>query len=336
MGDDSFNKEINIIDKEECFIINNNLGFNNLGICDIGSGIKTVKNVGFIKEDINNILEDDFSGIVSEYNLSNELFYKETDDMILVLTSPKFNKVKKNNLFLLDNYDDVFDLDFIFILKHYINSEGLLNIYRSVINAQNIALEKLGVNLHENNNFGKLIVSCVNNPNDSIDICLEDIESFISDFYYEILRDNGFSLGILDYIYEYDITLEDLVDTGMMLCVGVDESEERELKEKLYNQLLKSLEDINVVTLLMAAFGVEEKYSNHLVREVDVDDDPAYLYSDEVLGIDIAVQIAGTKALFNFTRYDKAKPGILSKLGPMVDDIIGGLIAGSMSKIFEN
>ena len=106
MGDDSFNKEINIIDKEECFIIKNNLGFNNLGICDIGSGIKTVKNVGFIKEDINNTLEDDFSGIVSEYNLSNELFYKETDDIILVLNNGKIVEsgshdelIKRNGLY---------------------------------------------------------------------------------------------------------------------------------------------------------------------------------------------------------------------------------------------
>lgn len=31
----------------------------------------------------------------------------------------------------------------------------------------------------------------------------------------------------------------------------------------------------------------------------------------------------------------KKKPGILSKLGPMVDDIFAGLIAGCMSKMFE-
>ncbi|WP_404805312.1 phosphatidylglycerophosphatase A, partial [Methanobrevibacter smithii] len=71
------------------------------------------------------------------------------------------------------------------------------------------------------------------------------------------------------------------------------------------------------------------------IREVDVSDDPAYLYTDEVLGLAISNQIAGTKATFNFKRYDEAKPGIIGGLGPMVDDIFAGLIAGCMSKIFE-
>ena len=85
----------------------------------------------------------------------------------------------------------------------------------------------------------------------------------------------------------------------------------------------------------MAAIRTEYDFENNLVREVDISDDPAYLYTDEVLGLSIANQIAGTKARFNFVRYDQAKPGILYGLGPMLDDIIGGLIAGVMSKIFE-
>ena len=108
-----------------------------------------------------------------------------------------------------------------------------------------------------------------------------------------------------------------------------------ELKEKLEKQILKSLEDINVIALLMAAIRTEEDLSKGRVREVDVSDDPAYLYTDEVLGLAISNQIAGTKATFNFKRYDEAKPGIIYGLGPMVDDIFAGLIAGCMSKIFE-
>ena len=71
------------------------------------------------------------------------------------------------------------------------------------------------------------------------------------------------------------------------------------------------------------------------IREVAVDDDSAYLYTDEVLGMAISNQIAGTKATFNFKRYDEAKPGIIYGLPPMLDDIFAGLIAGCMSKIFE-
>ena len=64
-------------------------------------------------------------------------------------------------------------------------------------------------------------------------------------------------------------------------------------------------------------------------------EDPASLVADEILGMSIANYIGGTNALFNFKRYDTEKPGILSKLDPMLDDIVGGLIAGIMTKIYE-
>lgn len=109
MSEDSFNKCINIIDKADCFIFNNNVGFNILGPCDIGSVIKTVKNIGFIKKSDDIYINDNFSRIISDYNLNNELFYNETKDRIIDLTYHKFNKIKKDNLFLLDNFDSMFN-----------------------------------------------------------------------------------------------------------------------------------------------------------------------------------------------------------------------------------
>ena len=53
-----------------------------------------------------------------------------------------------------------------------------------------------------------------------------------------------------------------------------------------------------------------------------------HLIADELLGIQIAQYIAGSRALFEFTRFDKEKPGILTELSPIMDDVIGGLIAG--------
>lgn len=151
------------------------------------------------------------------------------------------------------------------------------------------------------------------------------------------LKKANLSFGILDYIIAEGITIDSLVDAGMELCVGIEETPEKvnELKSRLRDQILKSLEDMNVIALLMSAIRCEEDFQSNRLREVDVSDDPAYLYTDEVLGIAIANQIAGTKATFNFKRYDEEKPGIIAKLGPMVDDIFAGLIAGCMSKIFE-
>lgn len=149
----------------------------------------------------------------------------------------------------------------------------------------------------------------------------------------DAMKKMNITMGILDYFVSEGIQIGDLVEAGMELCEGVEVTEE--LKEKLEKQIFKSLTDINVIALLMAAIRTEEDFQNGRVREVDVSTDPAYLYTDEVLGLAISNQIAGTKATFNFKRYDEAKPGILYGLGPMIDDIFAGLIAGCMSKIFE-
>ncbi|MDR0910996.1 MAG: phosphatidylglycerophosphatase A [Methanobrevibacter sp.] len=152
------------------------------------------------------------------------------------------------------------------------------------------------------------------------------------------LRKNKVNPGILDYIESKGIEIKDLVEAGMELVVGVDENEENldEIRRKLYQQILISLNDLNIITLIMAAFRVEEDLLLHRISEVDVDDDPAQLFTDEVFGLAIANHIAGTKAIFNFKRYDEEKPGILKELPPMTDDVFAGLIAGCMSKIFED
>ena len=123
------------------------------------------------------------------------------------------------------------------------------------------------------------------------------------------------------------------MEAGLELLAGVEKTEELEIA--LEKQIRKSLEDINVVVLIVAGIRVEDDLANHLIEGVDVDDDPAYLYSDEVLGMAIANQIAGTKAIFNFKRYDEEKPGVIGTLGPMLDDVFAGLVAGCMSKLFE-
>jgi hypothetical protein len=56
--------------------------------------------------------------------------------------------------------------------------------------------------------------------------------------------------------------------------------------------------------------------------------------ADEVLGVAIASYIAGTRGVFEYTRFDQAKPGILKKLGPIVNDAIGALVASASSNMY--
>jgi len=59
------------------------------------------------------------------------------------------------------------------------------------------------------------------------------------------------------------------------------------------------------------------------------------LVADELLGLSIADYIAGVRGIFEFTRFDQTKPGILEKLGPITNDAVGGLVAGVSSNVYS-
>jgi alpha-ribazole phosphatase CobZ len=65
-------------------------------------------------------------------------------------------------------------------------------------------------------------------------------------------------------------------------------------------------------------------------------EDPIHLIADEIIGMQIAQYIAGTKGIFEFHRFDRHKPGIISELGPFMDDMVCGLVGGIMSSIYSD
>ena len=142
------------------------------------------------------------------------------------------------------------------------------------------------------------------------------------------------TFGILDYFVAEGILIGDLIEAGLELLDDVDITEE--LTKKMEAQIFKSLTDINVITLLFAAIRLEQDLTNNRIREADAGDNISYLHADKVLGLAISNQIAGTSAIFNFKRYIEAKPGIIFGLPLMLDDIFAGLIAGCISKIFDD
>jgi phosphatidylglycerophosphatase A len=50
----------------------------------------------------------------------------------------------------------------------------------------------------------------------------------------------------------------------------------------------------------------------------------------------IANYIAGARGIFEFIRFDQAKPGILKDLGAITNDAIGGLILGVSSNVYSS
>ncbi len=98
-------------------------------------------------------------------------------------------------------------------------------------------------------------------------------------------------------------------------------------------------DDVNANTLVQAAVLMEDEGNRdniHGLYQGEFMKDPMHLVTDEILGMALAEYIAGTRGLFEFTRYDKKKPGVIKDLGPFLDDIVGALIGGTMSKIYTD
>ncbi len=141
----------------------------------------------------------------------------------------------------------------------------------------------------------------------------------------------------MEYLEKKGITLKDLINTALELFVPHPGLETEEAAtEMLREEFLDALSDVNVSTLEVACFRAQEDAEKGLIPGLSKErfmGRPG-LVADELLGLAIANYIAGVKGVFEFIRFDQAKPGILKKLGPITNDAIGGLVAGVSSNVY--
>ena len=269
--------------------------------------------------------------------MANDVVIEEFTDKLKVANSPK------------GFVDARIDLSHILYVDKVISPKDLLKIYKLVAGVKSKILANMALPLHIQNilNSNDFLAVLANMPegDGSLDINnaeydgidFDELKVRVADAIEISLEDAfeklGLTFGILDYLVSEGILIGDLVEAGMELLDDADVTDES--KAKMEALILKSLSDINVVTLLVAAMRTEQDLSAKRIRELDLSDDSVYRYSDEVLGLAISNEIAGTKGTFNFRRYAEAKPGIIYGLPPMLDDAFAGLIAGCVSKIFE-
>lgn len=150
--------------------------------------------------------------------------------------------------------------------------------------------------------------------------------------------DDDQNLSLLNYLEAKGITLDDLVATALELFVphpGVETKEKA--TEILTEEFRDTFSDVNVSCLVVACYLAEDEARAGRIPNLSVErflGRPG-LVTDELLGMTIANYIAGARGIFEFVRFDQQKPGILSKLGPIVNDAIGGLIAGCSSNMYS-
>ena len=350
-------EDIEIKKDDHTTIFYRDQGFQIIGNSTIGCGMDYVKSI------VHHSLKNREAplpyneGEVSREEINNEkkeylkaIFeYKGIEEpaaaILIPAESTQFGVVTTSNVTALVNSHNGQRLfmSILVLVDSDLNKKTLLKLFKATIDAKNAALWDMGVINHFSfdpldleDNESILIASKGSidevTSNESY-ILIKNVQTAVRKAIKESLSNCGFPKDVLAYMNDVGIGVDDLVDAGMEMVVGVEKTQE--IRDKLKKQIYHSLDDLNVVSFIIAGIRLEEDYEKHRVHGVDVDDDPAYLYSDEVFGMSVANQIAGTKAIFNFKRYDEAKPGIISKLGPVLDDVFAGLIAGCMSKVFE-
>lgn len=146
-------------------------------------------------------------------------------------------------------------------------------------------------------------------------------------------------LDMLSMLERRGLTMAVLWDAAKQLYFENPAWDTEDLRRRFEAHLRMLNDDVNVTSMIHAAILIEEagyRDEIHSLRPGEFKDDPMHLVADEMMGIALAEYIAGTRGLFEYTRYDKKKPGVLKELGPFLDDIVGALIGGTMSKIYTD
>lgn len=354
---------LNIIEKDYGICINNPNHFLAISDFTVSDGIDIVENINIIKA------KDEFEKTAKKaetFNQGNGSYIAQATDSISYFTN-NYGDVTiftfmANDVFVQDFTNQLkvanskkgfqkakINLSHIIYINKIISPKDLIKLYKDVTKAKAKFLASLNLPLHIENilntdDFLAILSNIPQNKGESLDInnCEYDeidfnefnIAEAIEITLEEAFKRLDLTFGILDYFVAEGILIGDLIEAGLELLCDVDITEE--LTKKMEAQIFKSLTDINVITLLFAAIRLEQDLANNRIREADAGDNISYLHADKVLGLAISNQIAGTSAIFNFKHYIEAKPGIIFGLPPMLDDIFAGLIAGCISKIFDD
>ncbi len=146
------------------------------------------------------------------------------------------------------------------------------------------------------------------------------------------------SRNFLDRLRERGVSLEDMAKAALELHAPHSEMSSEEVEKLFMDEVGKLVDDVNLNALISSAIHLDDLGFSGRIHGVSAEEfrrDPVHILADEIIGMAIADYIAGTRGIFNYVRYDRKKPGIISSLGPFLDDVVASLIGGVMSKIYS-
>jgi len=355
--------KLNIIEKDYGICINNANHFLAFSDFTVSDGIDIVENVNVInaKDEFNATAKkaetfnqsqgsyiaqatSSLDYFVNAYDdltiftfMNNDVVLEQFTDKLLVANSPK------------GFVDARIGISHVVCIDKAISPGDLLKIFKLISSTKANAIADMRLPLHirnilNTNDFLAVLANIPESDDESLDINnsefddidFEELKTRIGEA-IEISIEDAFdkmnlTFGILDYLVAEGILIGDLVEAGFDILADVDVTQK--LKDSMEAEILNALADINVASLIMSALRMGEDMACNAVREFNGDGSTQFT-SAKALGMAVANQIAGTKAIFNFNKYDELKPGIIFGLPPMLSEAFAGLIAGCVSKILE-
>jgi alpha-ribazole phosphatase CobZ len=143
----------------------------------------------------------------------------------------------------------------------------------------------------------------------------------------------------IDVLKRKGITREMMWAAALELYVPNPAWDTADLKKRFDSKLDIYAKDINISSLIQGAIALDEIGNRDCICAMPrgmFAEDPIHLIADEIIGMQIAQYIAGTRGIFEFHRFDRHKPGVIKTQDPFMDDMLCGLIGGVMSSIYTD
>jgi alpha-ribazole phosphatase CobZ len=154
----------------------------------------------------------------------------------------------------------------------------------------------------------------------------------------EELEEEKYDNEIYNVMEKNGVSKKDIIDTAMELYFSHPGLETKEKAESIFKRELDiAFSDPNLCILVYSGILLEKEGkagSLPNLSKSSYEKDLSFIIADEVLGMSISKYISGDKGMFEYVRFDKEKPGILSKLGPFMDDVVAGIVGGVSANMY--
>ncbi len=259
----------------------------------------------------------------------------------VVVTAGASNALIAGSMPLKEKVNSIGTINIVVFVSKTLTDGGLVNAVATVTEAKCLALKCLGFDAG-GTSTDAVVVAC---PLEEGELrytgSATRIGTLLSRAVKEAVTESLMKAGeaksrsFLDRLRERGVTIDDMVNAALALYIPTKVSS-KEVERRFVNEVGKLAEDVNLNALVLSALHLEDMGLSGLIYGLTVEDfkrDPVHMVADEIIGMAIAEYIAGTRGMFNYVRYDKKKPGIISFLGPFLDDVVASIIGGVMSKI---